>query len=404
MVVATPRAIWCVGWIAEVVLSKADELSGPTFRYRPNAVLMNSPSAYRTIFGNKGNVRKTDAFYRTFPHNIEITNTWNVTDISAHARKRRVLNNAFSDRALRGMEAFVHSNTDRWLELIKDQTSKTGTGWSNSLNMAHEVNYLVFDILGDLCFGKQFNMKEPDSDIKHVPELMASFVELLHPIAFSPFAEWWVWMKPRGLDWLLTFAVPEKLKRWQAFVSKNLENRTKVEEEVSKGIRPARQDFFHYLFGQKDPETGELGYNLHELYGECELLTIAGSDTTAIVTAALTFYLARNPKIQAKLAKEITSTFSSPSEIAAGAKLHGCRYLRAVIYETLRMAPPVPAELAREVLPGGTTIDGEFFPTGVELSTCLYCLSKSSPPTQVGKDMGMSRSHRAALSATASRL
>lgn len=54
--------------------------------------------------------------------------------------------------------------------------------WSKSLNMAQEVNYLVFDILGDLCFGKQFNMKEPDSDIKHVPELMATFLELLAPV------------------------------------------------------------------------------------------------------------------------------------------------------------------------------------------------------------------------------
>lgn len=182
-------------------------------------------------------------------------------------------------------------------------------------------------------------------------------------------------MKPRGLDWLLQFAVPEKLKRWQAFVAKNLENRTKVEEDVKKGVKPERKDFFHYLFDAKDPETGESGYDLHELFGECELLTIAGSDTTAIVTAAMSFYLARNPKAQAKLAKELTSNFSSLSEIAAGATLHNCKYLRAVIYEVLRMAPPVPAELAREVLPGGTTIDGEFFPDGVEVSTCLYCLS-----------------------------
>jgi len=51
--------------------------------------------------------------------------------------------------------------------------------------MAQEVNYLVFDILGDLCFGKQFNMKEPGSDIKHVPELMATFLELLAPVCIK---------------------------------------------------------------------------------------------------------------------------------------------------------------------------------------------------------------------------
>lgn len=67
--------------------------------------------------------------------------------------------------------------------MIKEQASKGADGiWSKSLNMAQQANYLVFDILGDLCFGKQFNMKEPGSDIQHVPELMASFLELLAPV------------------------------------------------------------------------------------------------------------------------------------------------------------------------------------------------------------------------------
>ena len=51
--------------------------------------------------------------------------------------------------------------------------------------MTHEVNYLVFDILGDLCFGKQFNMKEPDSDLKHIPEIMADYLQLLAPVSLD---------------------------------------------------------------------------------------------------------------------------------------------------------------------------------------------------------------------------
>lgn len=177
---------------------------------------------------------------------------------------------------------------------------------------------------------------------------------------------------------MLQYTVPESLKKWQSFVAKNLDDRTKAQEEVQKGMRPERRDFFHYLFGAKDPETGGPGYDLHELYGECELLTIAGSDTTAIVTAAMAFYLARNPRIQEKLANEVLSAYESASEIKGGLKLHNCKYMRAFILEVLRMAPPVPAELAREVRPGGTTVDGQFFPPGTLLSTCLYCLNYNS--------------------------
>jgi hypothetical protein len=56
--------------------------------------------------------------------------------------------------------------------------------------MADEVNYLVFDILGDLCFGKNFNMKEPESDLKHVPELMATYLQILQPVSTA-------WAHPR---------------------------------------------------------------------------------------------------------------------------------------------------------------------------------------------------------------
>lgn len=151
------------------------------FRYRPDAVLFNTPEGYKTIFGPKGNVKKTETFYRTWPHNVKITNTWNVTSVETHARKRRVLNNAFSDRALRGAEPLVHANVDRWLELINEQTGDKQ--WSQSLNMAEQANYLVFDILGDLCFGKCFNMKEPGSDLKSIPSLMTTFLELMHPVS-----------------------------------------------------------------------------------------------------------------------------------------------------------------------------------------------------------------------------
>ena len=106
---------------------------------------MNTPEAYKAIFGPKSNLKKTESYYRVWPHNINHTNTWNVTNVEAHARKRRVLNQAFSDRALRGAEPHIHTNVDRWLYLIKEQIP-SGKEWSKSLNMAHEANYLVFDM------------------------------------------------------------------------------------------------------------------------------------------------------------------------------------------------------------------------------------------------------------------
>ncbi|CAI6337189.1 unnamed protein product [Periconia digitata] len=358
-------------------LYSLQEKYGPEFRYRPDSVLINTPSAFKKVFGPTGNVRKSD-YYRGWPRNVNAVNVWSTTSVEQHARKRRVMNYAFSEAAMRSAETFLHSNMDRWLELLGQLPKGKDGEWSESFNMCDWMNWLVFDILGDLCFGKCFNMKESDSELRHIPELMVSFLELLHPVYFSPWSSLWVWAKPRGLDWLLEVASPPSVTNWGNFVAGCLARRTKVQEENEKLEKPdseVRKDFFYWLFKAVDPETGKKGYDLNELYGECEVLTIAGSDTTSVVLSAAFFYLSRNPAVQEKLAQEIRSTFSSYDEIKSGAKIMSCKYLTAFLQEALRMTPPVAAEPSRVVLPGGTTVAGHYIPEGNHVSVGMYCMN-----------------------------
>lgn len=198
-------------------------------------------------------------------------------------------------------------------------------------------------------------------------------------IARSPFAVPWVWLKPRGLDWLLAKSSSPTLAKWNAFIGKCLEDRTDAEKETQKRLAAkdadfeVRKDFFHYLFHARDPETGN-GFPMDELWGEAESLIIAGSDTTAVVLAAMFFYLAHYPQAQKRLANEVFETFPSAQDIVSGPKLQSCAYLRVVIQEVLRMTPPISADPAREVLRGGTVVDGEFLPEGTNVSVGHYCL------------------------------
>jgi cytochrome P450 len=173
-------------------------------------------------------------------------------------------------------------------------------------------------------------------------------------------------------------ASPPVVVKWQDFVAQCLDKRSKVEQEQEREPKPngqVRKDFFHWLFKAVDPVTGKRGYDLDELYAECELLTIAGSDTTSAVLSAVFFYFVRRPEIQEKLKDEIFSTFSTYGEIKSGSKLASCKYLTAFLQEAMRMTPPVSAEPSREVLAGGTVVDGHYIPEGLHVSTGLYCLS-----------------------------
>jgi cytochrome P450 len=155
--------------------------AGPEFRHRPDGVCINTPTAHRHIYGPRGNVQKSE-IYSIWPRTVDSLNTWSATSNEVHGQKRRVLNYAFSENALRGAEAFIHNNVDRWLLLLSDR-KKTQDGWTISINMAEEIAYLVMDILGDLSFGKCFNMKEAGSDLRHVVDLMIGFIAMLNPVS-----------------------------------------------------------------------------------------------------------------------------------------------------------------------------------------------------------------------------
>jgi len=74
------------------------------------------------------------------------------------------------------------------------------------------------------------------------------------------------------------------------------------------------------------------------------------------------------------LTTEIRSTFATVEAICLGPALDSCRYLHAVINETLRISPSLPGILPREVLLGGLTVCGHSFPSGVEISVPIYAV------------------------------
>jgi cytochrome P450 len=120
--------------------------------------------------------------YRLWPCTVDATNTWSATSVEVHARKRRVLSHALSEKALRGAEPFIHGNVDRWLTLLCEH-KQSDNQWTEPINMADQVAYLVMDILGDLSFGKCFDMKEAGSNLRHIVDLMVGFITLMNPVS-----------------------------------------------------------------------------------------------------------------------------------------------------------------------------------------------------------------------------
>ncbi len=89
---------------------------------------------------------------------------------------------------------------------------------------------------------------------------------------------------------------------------------------------------------------------------------IAGRDTTATLLTWTMYCLAKNPSVEARLLKEI-STISRP---LTNNSIKKCKYLRWVLDEVLRLYPPIPVDTRRSIskdkIPGiDTNIPKETF-------------------------------------------
>jgi cytochrome P450 len=336
---------------------------GPIVRFGPSSLSVNSTSGLKEIYGFRANVRKAQ-FYDAFVH--PAPNTHNCRDKDVHARKRRVLSQAFSDGAVKEMERYILGNVRTFCEGIGElgrgriAGREDEKGWTPAKNMADWCNWLAMDILGDLCFGKAFHMLErPDN--RYAIDLVGAAARRHLICGTMPI------VNTLSLDRLLFPKIAAQRAQYMAYSRAQLTERTRLGDDTD------RRDFFYHLLKAKDPETHQ-GFSTPELWGESNLLIIAGSDTTSTAMAATLFYLVRNVHALQKATREVRDRFDHAEDIHQGPGLASCTYLRACIDEAMRLSPSVGGLLPREVLAGGITIDGHDIPEGTVVGTPHYAI------------------------------
>lgn len=78
-------------------------------------------------------------------------------DRASHDRRRRVWSPAFSDKALRGYEQRIQVYDSQLITRVAQSSGKP-------INVSKLFNYYSFDIMGDLAFGKPFNMLQNEKE------------------------------------------------------------------------------------------------------------------------------------------------------------------------------------------------------------------------------------------------
>lgn len=128
------------------------ERYGPVVRIGPNELAFNTPQAFRDIYSARpgGCFPKDPSRY--LPPANGVNHLVSDRDNASHARQRKLLAPAFSDRALREQESLITGYVDTMIFKLRAEIQK---GHSR-VDIKNWMNYTTFDITGDLMFGESF--------------------------------------------------------------------------------------------------------------------------------------------------------------------------------------------------------------------------------------------------------
>ncbi|KAK7218721.1 hypothetical protein V2G26_006724 [Clonostachys chloroleuca] len=253
-----------------------------------------------------------------------------IRDHEEHSRRRKIWDEVFSPKALREYEPRVALYTEQLLKRIVCNGNQT-------VNVTALFNYYSFDVMGDLAFGRSFNMLRYGAAHKY---MKSSHDNMLTATAFTA----------------------------------EVAYRT---GEAKTGEPPTTPDIFSWLlngFENLDHPTPQDEVNL---VGDEHLVVVAGSDLRAASITCLFYQLALHPRIMADLQTEI-DRFYTEYEHPSHHGLSKLEYLNACIDESLRLYPPVPSGLLRISSPQGCHIGDLFIPGNTVVQIPSYTMYRDA--------------------------
>ncbi|KAI4598580.1 hypothetical protein KJ359_002993 [Pestalotiopsis sp. 9143b] len=326
---------------------------GPVVRIAPNELAYTDPQAWKDIYGHRTGQ----------PENIKDPSQ-NIDDDPAHpsivfagreqhSKLRKLLSNAFSDKAMREQEPVLLSYVDQLMEAL-------GKRCSEPVDLVEWYNFTTFDIIGHLAFAEPFDCLGNSAYHPWVQMIFSTFRFVTWIRALNRLAP--------GFSTFLMRMAPERVKREHAA---NMQlSREKVLRR--KENRPDYVDFLTHLISAE--EDGKL--TERDIVNNGPTLVVAGSETTATVLSGATFYILKDQSVYRKLTEEVRSSFQSVEDITL-TKAGGLGYLHAALDEALRLYPPGANNHPRLTPPQGAVIAGRFVPGNCMVGINQYAIFRS---------------------------
>lgn len=329
-------------------IKKLHEQYGDIVRLAPDELSFIDPAAWRDIYP-KNFLRPYE--YKDQPPGKTASNFIACTE-EEHARFRRILAPAFSERYTAAQEPFVRYYVDKLVSNLNERIENSSSRGITDIDAVEWINYVAFDIIGDLVWGSSFGCLDGLTThpwIQTVSQFKAATIVVS--------AKFYPWMYAFLMAITPSSALNEVMEMWRI-------TEQKVRERIAAGSN--RPDIIGQLLeSEKDPTSESM--SREEMEVNAMMLVAAGSESVTTVLTGILNYLLRNPDDLAAVMGEIRTTFSSEEEIA-GPRLKQLPILNATLNEGMRLCPTIPDSMRRNVPSGGGVVAGQVLPGGAVVS------------------------------------
>jgi cytochrome P450 len=352
---------------------KLHQRYGDFVRYGPSRLSINNVEGLKDIYAYaNANLRKGSYYEAVVDSHTGAYNSFSERDRGVHAFKRKLLAQSLNDRAVALYEQLVQVQIRRFEDIaLRGHEATKGNaaienekslGWGAPFDISEWFDYLSFDIMGNLVFSKTFDMLGSTKE-RYLQRLLKVTTARTLTVGVCDA------LRILHADVIL-LPIFIQFRKFITFCDEQANERVERHRRGDK-----RQDIFKHLVEARESETGR-GLTMPELWSESILLVISGSETTSTAMSATLHYLSEHPATLERAVAEVRNVFPTVEDVSAGKELSGCVYLRACVDEAMRLSPPTPGLLPRQILPGGATIAAHSLPAGIEVGCSSYSIHR----------------------------
>ncbi|THY81676.1 putative P450 monooxygenase [Aureobasidium pullulans] len=339
---------------------------GPLVRIGPNEVVTNDPGTIKKISGTDERWAR-DPFYLTGKFNPYHDNLFSRLDPKEHKWAKSRTLAAYSGRETPDLEVGVNNLIET---LIAKIASKYAAPTANSqtacfLDLGKTSCYFTLDVITRLAFGREFGYLEHEKDHYNFLGSLHDLWPQMSTCADVPWIRKFLFSKP-----FLTLLGPKTTDKAGFGALMGV-----AEHHVAKRFSPDAKP-------QQDMLGSMMKHGLNQTECETEglFMIIAGTESTASAIRSALVHTITTPRVYKALKQEITKamadgTVSSPISMVEARNLP---YLRAVVYEGLRMRPPLIGYFPKVVPRGGEEILGHHLPAGTAIGTNMSAVLSST--------------------------